>query len=411
MSSGIPTIPQFVYELMLKTDKSNWPSFQIRIEQSATRTGLKGYIAGEISRPPIVTLSPGQTEPTTPFYSKAPTRDEWDFRDGCATALIVQNVIDPVAIGLKVEGTAAEIWVRLERLCIPKSDAALSNAENTFNNAAFTGSSVNELEMHWADLNAQTVTDKDLKGVLIRSLPATNPQWLPLIAQLFPCPAAEDVWFAIMSYAATIKLPKAPTGGTTAFAATGKRHCTNPNCKAKDRGSHWIIDCYWEGGGKEGQFPANFGRAKKQSQPQANQTTASTPAPTPPSTSHVVLAAWSDGTDWDSSISVAFEEDDDDPPITLTSPPSCVCPVAFTVDAPTADTAAVSRTFEGTNPTISLTFLDSGASDHFFRDRRDFTEYESVPYRTGSSALASEGDFSTVLLRAGLHITRNGGVS
>ncbi len=116
MSSGIPTIPQFVYKLMLKNDKTNWASFKIRIEQSATRTGLKGYITGDISRPPIVILSSGQVEPTTPFYFKTPSRDKWDFRDGCATALIVQNVIDPVAIGLNVEGTAAEIWVRLKQL-------------------------------------------------------------------------------------------------------------------------------------------------------------------------------------------------------------------------------------------------------------------------------------------------------
>ncbi|KAF8994940.1 hypothetical protein BDZ89DRAFT_972006, partial [Hymenopellis radicata] len=98
---------------MLKNDKSNWASFKIRIEQSATRTGVKGYLDGTITRPPIVLLSLGQTEPQTPFYSKAPSRDEWDFRDGCATALVVQNIIDPVAIGLNVTGTSAEIWARL----------------------------------------------------------------------------------------------------------------------------------------------------------------------------------------------------------------------------------------------------------------------------------------------------------
>ncbi len=170
---------------------------------------------------------------------------------------------------------------------------------------AFTGGSTDELDAHWADLNAQVVTlkslgkavtDKDLKGVLIRLLPATNPQWLPLIAQLFPHPTAADVWAAILSYTATIKLPKSPTGGSTALAATGKRHCMNPNCKAKDCGSHWVVDCYWEGEGKEGQFPPGFGQRRKQSQPQANQTTANAPATTP-STSHTVLAARSTGED------------------------------------------------------------------------------------------------------------------
>ncbi len=154
MSSGIVAIPQFVYKLMLKNDKSNWPLFKICIEQSANQTEIKDYITGQITRPPIVTISPGQTEPVTPFYSKAPSRNKWDFRDGCATALIVQNIIDPVAIGLWVEGTSAEIWEALEHICIPKSDISLLNAENTFNNLAFSGSSTNELEAHWADLNA-----------------------------------------------------------------------------------------------------------------------------------------------------------------------------------------------------------------------------------------------------------------
>ena len=36
--------------------------------------------------------------------------------------------------------------------------------------------------------------------------------------------------------------------------------CKNPDCKAKDRSTHKTEDCYWPGGGKEGQFPANFGQ-------------------------------------------------------------------------------------------------------------------------------------------------------
>ncbi len=189
-----------------------------------------------------------------------------------------------------------------------------------------------------------------------------------------------------MLYAATIKLPKAPTCGSTALAATGRRHCTNPNCEAKDCSSHWVIDCYWEGGGKEGQFPPGFGQRKKPHQPQANQTTTNTP--NPPTTSHTVLVAQSTGENWNSSVFVMFHNEDgpeDIPPLKNIS--SCnSCPIVFVVDAPLSDVAAVSP----------LTFLDSGANNHFFRDRRDFTKYESVPYCMGKSALASEGDFAIV---------------
>ncbi|KAJ7835857.1 hypothetical protein B0H14DRAFT_2795345 [Mycena olivaceomarginata] len=41
--------------------------------------------------------------------------------------------------------------------------------------------------------------------------------------------------------------------------AAAARHalvCSNPNCK---RNGHLIDNCYWPGGGKEGQFPPNFG--------------------------------------------------------------------------------------------------------------------------------------------------------
>jgi hypothetical protein len=36
--------------------------------------------------------------------------------------------------------------------------------------------------------------------------------------------------------------------------------CTNPGCKAKKRYTHTTDNCYWPGGGKEGQFPPNFGQ-------------------------------------------------------------------------------------------------------------------------------------------------------
>ncbi|KAJ7736927.1 hypothetical protein B0H16DRAFT_1214845, partial [Mycena metata] len=39
---------------------------------------------------------------------------------------------------------------------------------------------------------------------------------------------------------------------------------------------------------------------------------------------------------------------------------------------------------------------DSGASDHFFRNREDFATYDVIAARTGKSALASEGDFAIV---------------
>jgi hypothetical protein len=44
----------------------------------------------------------------------------------------------------------------------------------------------------------------------------------------------------------------------------------------------------------------------------------------------------------------------------------------FIVDTDTAQCVFVSRTFKNHSPSVTVTFLDSGASDHFFRDRSDF---------------------------------------
>jgi hypothetical protein len=69
---------------------------------------------------------------------------------------------------------------------------------------------------------------------------------------------------------------------------------------------------------------------------------------------------------------------------------------AIIVESSIAPQAFVSRSFENRSPSTTITFLDSGASDHFFRDRLEFTSYEAIPLRTGKSALSSDGDFAIV---------------
>ncbi|KAJ7775251.1 hypothetical protein B0H14DRAFT_3508447 [Mycena olivaceomarginata] len=159
-----------------------------------------------------------------------------------------------------------------------------------------------------------------------------------------------------------------------------------------------IENCYWPGGGKEGQFPPNFGRNR----PQARQTTADEEPPT-----HRVLMAAAAR-----HVTIEEVEDKDAPRIvyparkdTPLKPVEEIVPLvgsvpttpkALALSGSTAPKALVSRTFENHSPAKAITFLDSGASDHFFRDRSDFRSYEAVAVRTGKSALASEGDFAIV---------------
>ena len=68
---------------------------------------------------------------------------------------------------------------------------------------------------------------------------------------------------------------KGGNSSNTVLAARTSEACTNPNCKAKKRTTHTTPNCYWPGGGKEGQFPPGFGQQRAK----ANVTT-STPTTT-----------------------------------------------------------------------------------------------------------------------------------
>ena len=79
---------------------------------------------------------------------------------------------------------------------------------------------------------------------------------------------------------------KDPTGGNslnTVLAAQTTGGCLNPNCKARKQSTHTTGDCYWPGGGKEGQFPPNFSQKAKVN---VTTTSATTTTPLPSSTSN-----------------------------------------------------------------------------------------------------------------------------
>ncbi|KAF9038990.1 hypothetical protein BDZ89DRAFT_1035486 [Hymenopellis radicata] len=317
--------------LMLRTDKTNYASFKIHVEEYIAG---KGYLDASISQPPIVPVTTGSPAPTpTPVYSTTPSRDEWNYRNGVAKSIIITNIIDPIAIGLKRDGTAAEVWERLEKICLPKSDAALSLAEEQLNETKFTGTSRVELDEHIANVHAKAarlqslgkvLPDKDLKNTIARSLPKT-PEWFGISGSLYAALSSEDVIALIQAHAIHIGLPEEPTLGRgvnanayTAASGGGagaRRSCTNPNCKARDRSGHWIADCYWPGGGKEGQFPPNFGRREQpQPGPQANQviypsvSQANQSLYDYPSISHRALAAQSNTIE-DGQITVRFVDE------------------------------------------------------------------------------------------------------
>ncbi|KAJ7616573.1 hypothetical protein FB45DRAFT_709304, partial [Roridomyces roridus] len=128
-----------------KFDGTGFTGFETKFIAIADARGLRGYIEGTIPKPnpPAAATAPAApTTPTTPtatapstspglsisqvspasvslppeptsIYSTSPNSDEWKHRDAMAKAMIVLNVKDPIGLGLKTDGSAAEAWSSL----------------------------------------------------------------------------------------------------------------------------------------------------------------------------------------------------------------------------------------------------------------------------------------------------------
>jgi len=129
-------------------------------------------------------------------------------------------------------------------------------------------------------------------------------------------------------------------------------------------------DYYWPGGGKEGQFPPNFGQRSKAS-------VARTPSSNP--TEHFVLSAHVVLQDQDKPSESGIMFDD-----------------KTVVDIDTSPKVFVSQALKSFSPNMIPTFMDSGASDTMFVSRDVFADYKATALRTGDLAKATDGSFDIV---------------
>ena len=123
---------------------------------------------------------------------------------------------------------------------------------------------------------------------------------------------------------------------------------------------HTTSNCYWPGGGKEGQFPPNFG-----------QRTWANAANTLPMTEHFVLLAHISNTPGQSGVLI-------DIPIHQSS------------------MALISQGFQMFQKGKVPTFMDSRASDTMFISRDVFTEYKSIALCLGDSAKTENSSFEII---------------
>ena len=82
-----------------------------------------------------------------------------------------------------------------------------------------------------------------------------------------------------------------PSGSVNALMATPKSTvvCVNPICKAANRVGHTIDNCFWPGGGKEGQWPEWWFKSRGIPADSSSSTTSSTANASLVSGNHYVL--------------------------------------------------------------------------------------------------------------------------
>ena len=348
-----------------------------------------GYVDGTIPKPPptLPSTTPATSVSTstpaapvaTPIYSTTPSLDEWLFRDQLARGHIALNCIDTGSLGVKTTGTAKEAWDSIMNEWGKSTDMRRFHAQEALNRTEYVeGTDIQEhikllrtRKIALDNLSPSVMSEDTWKGIIVRSIPPTT-KWLPVIPVLYSLTTSSDIFSMLVSHGMILDRGAArgsSSASGTALAARTTEGCKNPNCKARKKTSHTTDNCYWPGGGKEGQFPPNFGQKSK-----ANATTASTPTPDPtiPSqTEHFVLSARVPATPGQSGVLL------DDP----------INPRAV---------ALISQGFQSFEKGKIPTFMDSGASDTMFVSRDAFTEYKQVSSRVGDSAKAKDGNFEIV---------------
>ena len=380
--SGLPSLTVLPEDQRFNGD--NLLQWKIIMTSLLGSKGLLGYVDGKIPKPPKPASPPSTSTPAdkatppvapTPVYSSTPTLDEWEFRDQLAKAQITLNCTDVTSLAVASDGTAKEVWDSILEEWGKSTDMRRSHAQDALNKTVFVeGSDIQEhikvLRTRRAaldNLSSSPMSDETWRGVITRSIPPSA-KWLPVIPTLYSLKTSAEVLSTLLNHDLVLgrdPAHKSSSGlSNTALTAKSTTGCANPNCKAKKRSSHTTDNCYWPGGGKEGQFPPNFGQRSK-----ANTANSSSTMEHP---EHFALSARFPDTPGRSGILI--DDDPDDHP----------------------HMALISKGFDNFDNGRIPTFMDSGASDTMFVSKDVFTEYKPLDSRVGDSAKAKDGGFEIV---------------
>jgi len=354
--------------------------------------GLLEYVDGSVLKP-TETQPPATSESTptkditpaaaTPIYSSTPSLDEWIYRDRLARGHIILNCTNITGLGIRTGGTSKDTWDSIQEEWGKSTDMRQSHAYEALTQMKFVEG--NDIQAHLQLLRTRKaevdslsdpgMSDKAWRGIVIRSIPTTA-KWLPVIPSLYALSSSADVISTLCEHGLILGAGDANKVATnslnTALAVRAIEPCGNPNCKAKKRSTHTTANCYWPGGGKEGQFPPNFGQRSKANSASTTTHAAAVPSTTattiPDKVEHFALSAQIPNTPGQSGILI-----------------DSVVPTIY------PHKALLGKGF-GRVPT----FMDSGASDTMFVSRNAFVDYKTLSTRVGDSAKAEDGGFEIV---------------
>ncbi|KAG6864371.1 hypothetical protein C0993_008961 [Termitomyces sp. T159_Od127] len=209
--NGPPTFPD-----KLQFNGANFLHFKNRVLIAAHVHGAKGYLEGtipcsdpptnsEADKKPLRKATKSPVEPvntreqaiatTTPWTSHNSTEEEWDLRNAWTLGLIVYNCKNPVGLGIKMYGTAAEAWNLLTKAYGVVFNLATMGAKNAlcatrFANGTDFPTHIADLRIKWSEAMEKgvNISDSTFQSIVMTSLPEL---WNTVVASMPPNPLGE----------------------------------------------------------------------------------------------------------------------------------------------------------------------------------------------------------------------------
>jgi len=242
-----------------KFDGTNFSTFETLIAITASSHGALGYLHGTIPNPapylsPTMPNIPLPDNPT-PWYSTTPSGPEWAMCDAWACK-------NAVRLGLKLNSTAADAWKSLTSQYKVSSNLTMVTAQCNLHNTTFSNGSdfpthISNLHTKWVIANntGVKIDDADFHMIVLSSLPTS---WDSVVGMLYEVKSSADIISRLMICSKSVANPAT----TVTVLQTVKKLCNQLQCTNQNCGCHGqtIANCYWHGGGKEGQFPPGFGQ-------------------------------------------------------------------------------------------------------------------------------------------------------